>query len=133
MRLSEICGYAIWYLDNVAKNIGKCEYGFMAGLVREASSVNDVLQINSSDIKNEVARIVVKQRKVSPESTGMPKASSIIDEPLDVPSRDVLQVSVGIDLLAQAASNPQPLPPKVSTTINKPRDGPLLDLFISWY
>ena len=64
MRQSEIRGYAIRYLDNVAKNNGKCKYGFMAGLVREASSVNNVLQINSRDIEDEVARIVAKQRQV---------------------------------------------------------------------
>ena len=64
MRQSEIRGYAIRYLDNVAKNNGKCKYGFMAGLIREASSVNNVLQINSRDIEDEVARIVAKQRQV---------------------------------------------------------------------
>ena len=64
MRRSEIRGYAIRYLDNVAKNNGKCKYGFMAGLVREASSVNIVLQISSRDIENEVAKILAKQRQV---------------------------------------------------------------------
>jgi len=64
MRRSEIRGYAIRYLDNVAENNGKCKHGFMAGLVREATSENNALQINSRDIENEVARIVAEQRKV---------------------------------------------------------------------
>ena len=105
MRQSEIRGYAIRYLDNVSKNNGKCKYGFMAGLVREASSVNNVLQINSRDIEDEVARIVAKQRKVSPELSGTTKALDADD-----PRGDGLQVSVGINLLAHAAANPQPLP-----------------------
>ena len=105
MRQSEIRGYAIRYLDNVAKNNGKCKYGFMAGLVREASSVNNVLQINSRDIEDEVARIVAKQRKVSPELSGTTKALDADD-----PRGDGLQVSVGINLLAHAAANPQPPP-----------------------
>ena len=85
MRRSEIRGYAIRYLDNVAKNNGKCKYGFMAGLVGEASSENNaLLQINSRDIETaEVARIVAKQRKVSPELSGTTKASTTINEPLD--------------------------------------------------
>ena len=70
MRRSEIRGYAIRYLDNVAENNGKCKHGFMAGLVREASSENNALQINSRDIETEVARIVAEQRKVSPELSG---------------------------------------------------------------
>jgi hypothetical protein len=85
MRQSEIRGYATRYLDNVANNNGKCEYGFMAELVREASSVTDVEQITRDDIRNEVARIVAKQRKVSPESSGTPKVSTTINEPLDGP------------------------------------------------
>jgi hypothetical protein len=52
--------------------------------VREASSVNNALQINSRDIEDEVARIVTKQRKVSPELLGTTKASTTIDEPLVV-------------------------------------------------
>ena len=110
MRQSEIRGYATRYLDNIANNNGKCEYGFMAELVREASSVTDVEQIKRDDIRNEVARIVAKQRKVSPESSGTPKVSTTINEPLDGPLGDVLQVSVGIDVLARAAANPQPPP-----------------------
>ena len=66
MRQSEIQGYATQYLDNVANNNGKCEYGFMAELVREASSVTDVLQITRDDIRHEGARIVDKLTKVSP-------------------------------------------------------------------
>jgi hypothetical protein len=77
----------------------------MAGLVREASSVNNVLQINSRDIEDEVARIVAKQRKVSPELSGTTKALDADD-----PQGDGLQVSVGINQLAHAAANPQPLP-----------------------
>ncbi len=83
MRRSEIRGYAIRYLDNVAENNGKCKHGFMAGLVREASSEYNALQINSRDIETEVARIVAKQRKVSPELSGTTKASTTINEPLD--------------------------------------------------
>ena len=83
MRRSEIRGYAIRYLDNVAENNGKCKHGFMAGLVREASSENNALQINSRDIETEVARIVAEQRKVSPELSGTTKASTTINEPLD--------------------------------------------------
>ena len=105
MRQSEIRGYAIRYLDNVSKNNGKCKYGFMAGLVREASSVNNVLQINSRAIEDEAARIVAEQRKVSPELSGTTKALDADD-----PWGDGLQVSVGINLLAHAAANPQPLP-----------------------
>ena len=84
----------------------------MAGLVWEASSVNIVLQINSRDIENEVARIVSEQRKVSPELSGTTKASTTINEPLDAddPWGNGLQVSVGINLIAHAAANPQPLP-----------------------
>ena len=112
MRRSEIRGYAIRYLDNVAENNGKCKHGFMAGLVREASSENNALQINSRDIETEVARIVAEQRKVSPELSGTTKASTTINEPLDAddPWGNGLQVSVGINLIAHAAVNPQPLP-----------------------
>ena len=78
---------------------------FMAGLVREASSVNIVLQISSRDIENEVAKIVTEQRKVSPECSGTTKALDADD-----PQGDGLQVSVGINLLAHAAANPQPPP-----------------------
>jgi hypothetical protein len=77
----------------------------MAGLVREASSVNIVLQISSRDIENEVARVVTEQRKVSPECSGTTKALDADD-----PRGDGLQVSVGINLLAHAAANPQPPP-----------------------
>jgi hypothetical protein len=77
----------------------------MAGLVREASSVNNVLQINSRAIEDEAARIVAEQRKVSPELSGTTKALDADD-----PWGDGLQVSVGINLLAHAAANPQPLP-----------------------
>ena len=91
IRQSEIRGYAIRYLDNVAKNNGKCEYGFMAGLVQEASSVTDVPQITRDDIRHEVARIVEEQRKVSLEISGMPNVSSTINEPLDAPRGDVLR------------------------------------------
>ena len=96
MRRSEIRGYAIRYLDNVPENNGKCKRGFMAGLVREASSENNALQINSRDIETEVARIVAKQRKVSPELSGTTKASTTINEPLDAddPWGNGLQVSV---------------------------------------
>ena len=73
--------------------------------VREASSVNNVLQINSRDIEDEVARIVAKQRKVSPEFSGTTKALDADD-----PRGDGLQVSVGINLFAHAAANPQPPP-----------------------
>ena len=52
-----IRGYAERYLDNVEKNNGKCEYGFIAKLVREASSLTDVLQITNKDIENEASRI----------------------------------------------------------------------------
>ena len=97
LRQSEIRGYATWYLDNVVKNNGKCKYGFMAELVQEASSVMDVPQITRDDIRNEVARIVEEQRKVSLEISGMPNVSSTINEPLDAPPGDVLQVSVGIE------------------------------------
>ena len=85
IRQSKIRGYATRYLDIVAKNNSKCDYGFMAELVREASSVTDVLQITRSDIRNEVARIVEERRKVSLEISGMPKVSSTINEPLDAP------------------------------------------------
>lgn len=46
IRQSEIQDYAIRDLDNVAKNNDKCKYGFMAGLVQKASSVNNAVQIN---------------------------------------------------------------------------------------
>jgi hypothetical protein len=85
----------------------------MAGLVGEASSENNaLLQINSRDIETEVARIVAKQRKVSPELSGTTKASTTINEPLDAddPWGNGLQVSVGVNLIAHAAANPQPLP-----------------------
>ena len=129
MRKSFIRGYATRYLDNAAKNNGKCNYGFMNELVQEASSVTDMLQITRSDIKNEAAKIVAERRKVSPELTGT-TSSKTIDEPLDAdaPPGDVLQVSAGIDLLAHAAAYPQPQPPKVSTTINEPLDGFLGDV-----
>jgi hypothetical protein len=94
MRRSEIRGYAIRYLDNVAKNNGKCKNGFMAGLVQEASSVNIVPQINSRDIENEVARIVTKQRKVSPELSGTAKASTTIDAPLVAGGVEVNEAAV---------------------------------------
>jgi BspA type Leucine rich repeat region (6 copies) len=114
MRKSEIHEYATRYLDNIANNKnGKCDYGFMKKLVQEAFSKNDTLQITRDDIRDEAARIVAKQRKVSPESSsGTPKASTTIDEPLDAddPPGDVLQVSVGIDVLAREVANPQPPP-----------------------
>ena len=90
MRRSEIRGYAIRYLDNVAENNGKCKHGFMAGLVREASSENNALQINSRDIETEVARIVAEQRKVSPELSGTTKASTTINEPVTKNGRHIL-------------------------------------------
>ena len=65
MRQSEIQGYAIRYLDNVAKNNGKSKYGFMTGLVQEASSKNNALQIDRTDILNEARRIVGKKKKIS--------------------------------------------------------------------
>jgi hypothetical protein len=112
MRQSEIRGYAIRYLDNVAKNNGKCKYGFMAGLVREASSKNNALQIDSRAIENKAERIVARQRKVSRELSGTTKASIIINEPLHVddPRVNDLQVSVCINILDHAAANPQPQP-----------------------
>ena len=114
MRKSEIHEYATRYLDNIANNKnGKCDYGFMKKLVQEAFSKNDTLQITRDDIRDEAARIVAKQRKVSPESSGTPKASTTIDEPLDAddPWGEELQVSVGVNVLAHAAANPQSLPP----------------------
>jgi hypothetical protein len=73
MRQSEIQGYAIQYLDNVAKNNGKCKYGFMAGLVREASSKNNSLEIDRTDILNEARRIVGKKRKYHESCQAQPK------------------------------------------------------------
>jgi len=70
MRQIEIRGYAIRYLDNVAKNNGKCKYGFMAGMVLEASTKNNALQIDRTDILNEARRIVTKQRKLSRQLSG---------------------------------------------------------------
>ena len=87
MRRSEIRGYAIRYLDNVAKNNGKCKYGFMAGLVREASSENNALQINSRDIETEVARIGLQV------SVGINLIAHAAANPQPLP-----QVAVGIEV-----------------------------------
>ena len=82
-----IQGCAERYLNNVAKNNGKCEYGFMGDLVREASSLTGVLQITRKDIGHEALRILAEQREVSPESPGTLQASTTIDEPLHTPGR----------------------------------------------
>ena len=55
-----IQGYAERFLDNVAKNNGKCEYGLMGDLVQEASSLTDVILITHKDIGNEASRILAK-------------------------------------------------------------------------
>jgi hypothetical protein len=111
MRQSEIRGYAIRYLDNVSKNNGKCKYGFLAGLVREASSNNNDLQIYKTDIQNE-RRIVAKQRKLSPQLSGTTKTSTINNEPLDIdhPLVDDLQLTVRTNIVHNEVANPQPPP-----------------------
>jgi hypothetical protein len=106
-----IQGYTERYLDNVAKNNGKCEYGFMGDLVQETSSLTDVLQITRKDIGHEASRILAEQREVSPELSGMLKASTTIDKPLHTPGEGELHASFGLNLLARAAANPHPLPP----------------------
>jgi hypothetical protein len=130
---SEIRGYAIWYLDNVSKNNGKCKYGFLAGLVREASSNNNALQIYKTDIQNEARRIVAKQRKLSQQLSGATKTSTIINEPLDIddpqvneldvddPRVDDLQLSVGTNILDNAVHNihPPPLPAGGEVEVNE--------------
>jgi hypothetical protein len=112
MRHSEIRGYAIRYLENVAKNNGRSKYGFMTGLVQEASSKNKALQIDSTDILNEARRIVAKERKLSRQLSGTTKPSTINNEPLHVddPHVDDLQLSVGTNILDNAVDNPQPPP-----------------------
>jgi hypothetical protein len=112
MRQIEIRGYAIRYLDNVAKNNGKCKYGFMAGIVQEASTKNNALQIDRTDILNEARRIVTKQRKLSQQSSGTTKASTINNEPIhiDDPRVDDLPVTVSTNILDNAVANPQPPP-----------------------
>ena len=74
-----IQGYAERYLDNVEKNNGRCKYGFMGDLVREASSLADVLQITRKDIGHEALRFLAEQREVSPELSGTLKASTKIN------------------------------------------------------
>jgi hypothetical protein len=112
MRQSEIQGYAIRYLDNVAKNNGKCKYGFMTGLVQEASTKNYALQIDRTDILNEARRIVAKQRKLSRQLSGTTKSSTINNEPLHVDDLrvDDLQLTVRTNILDNAVANPQPPP-----------------------
>jgi hypothetical protein len=110
MRQSEIQGYAIRYLDNVAKNNGKCKYGFITGLVQKASSKNNALQIDKTDILNEARRIVAKQRKLSRELSGTTKSSTINNEPLKVedPRVDDSQVTVHTNILDNAVAHPHP-------------------------
>jgi hypothetical protein len=112
MRQSEIRGYAIRYLDNVDKNNGKCKYGFLAGLVREASTKNNALQIYKKDILHEATRIVAKQRTVSQQLSGTTKECTINNEPLDIddPRVDDLQVTVRTNIIDNAVPNPQPPP-----------------------
>jgi hypothetical protein len=112
MRQSEIRGYAIRYLDNVHKNNGKCKYGFLAGLVREACTKNNALQIYKKDILNEATRIVAKQRTVSQQLSGTTKECTINNEPLDIddPRVDDLQVTVHTNIIDNAVPNPQPPP-----------------------
>jgi len=105
-----IQGYAERYLDNVEKNNGRCKYGFMGDLVREASSLTDVLQITRKDIGHEASRILAKRREVSLESSGTLEASTMIDGPLYTSWGDALQASFGLHLLAHAAAEPHQLP-----------------------
>ena len=123
MRQSEIQGYAIRYLDNVAKNNGKSKYGFMTGLVQEASSKNNALQIDRTDILNEARRIVAKQRKLSQQLSGTTKSSTINNEPLKVqdPCVDDLQVTVHTNTHhnALAHSHPPPLLPGGEVEVNQ--------------
>jgi hypothetical protein len=112
MRQSEIRGYAIRYLDDVAKNNGKCKYGFLAQLVREASTKNNSLQIYKADILNEARRIVAKQTKVTRQLS----ASTINNEHLHVDDQvddlqvDDLQLTVRTNILDNAVANPQSPP-----------------------
>ena len=112
MRQSEIRGYAIRYLDDVAKNNGKCKYGFLAQLVREASTKNNSLQIYKADILNEARRIVAKQTKVTRQFS----ASTINNDPLHVDDQvddlqvDDLQLTVRTNILDNAVANPQSPP-----------------------
>ena len=112
MRQSEIRGYAIRYLDNVSKNNGKCKYGFLAGLVREASTNNNALQIDKTDIRNEARRIVAKQRKLQRQLSGTTKKSTTDKDPLDIddPQVDDLQLTVRTNIVHNAVANPQPPP-----------------------
>ena len=53
MRDILVRGYAEQYIENVAANKnGRCSYGFVANLVREAASVAEVLKISNRDIEN---------------------------------------------------------------------------------
>jgi hypothetical protein len=112
IRQSEIRGYAIRYLDHVSKNNGKCKYGFLAGLVREACNNNNALQIYKTDIRNEATRIVAKERKLQQHLSGTTKTSTINNEPLDVddPQVDDLQLTVRTNIVHNAVANPQPPP-----------------------
>ena len=112
MRQSEIRGYAIWYLENVAKNNGRSKYGFMTGLVQEASSKNNALQIYKTDICNEARRIVAKQRKLQRQLSGTTKKSTTNKDPLDIddPQVDDLQLTVRTNIVHNAVANPQPPP-----------------------
>ena len=119
MRDILVQGYAEQYIENVAANKnGRCSYGFVANLVREAASVAEVLKISNRDIENEAARIMVKRREVSPESSGTLQASSTtVDEIDDTPGGNVIQAPVGLNLLARAASEPRPLPPVAAASV----------------
>ena len=119
MRDILVRGYAEQYIENVAANKnGRCSYGFVANLVQEAASVAEVLKISNRDIENEAARIMVKRREVSPESSGTLQASSTtVDEIDDTPGGNVIQASVGLNLLARAASEPRPLPPVAAASV----------------
>ena len=112
MRQSEIRGYAIRYLDNVDKNNGKCKYGFLAGLVREACTKNNALQIYKKDILHEATRIVAKQRTVPQQLSGTTKECTINNEPLDIddPRVDDLQVTIRTNIIDKPVPNPQPPP-----------------------
>ena len=130
MRDILIRGYAQRYIENVAANKnGRCSYGFVAKLVREAASRAEVLGICNHDIENEAKRIMAKRREVSPASSAsgtLQASSTTVEEIDDTPGGDVIQGSVGLNLLARAASEPHPLPPVAAASIEPtiPNDNP---------
>ena len=73
---SLIKSYASLYIAHLEKNKGKCERGFMQGLVEAATKVAAVFEINCIDIYNKVRRVKKEHKAavnacatVSPETS----------------------------------------------------------------